>query len=610
MKKILMTVTAAAVVAAVAVPAAARDVTAQRLDGARDEPQNWLMIHGDYLNHRWSRLNQINVGNVHELRPVFSVAIGGWASVSQSYDPPAVGSYGIPDEEGTPLVDDGFLYIADGLYKINKIDVRSGTKGEIVWRFDPEVSRHRTNRGVAMINNSVYIATGDMRMLRVDRDSGEAVYDVNIQAPTNATYGTPSPVSQTVSAAPMTYRSASGRELVFQGESSGGSRGTISWCSAWDAETGEMAWRWYSVPFPGEFGHDTWKNENWRTGGGGCWAPPAYDKETNTIFAGTGDTWPSYDPEFRPGDNLFTASTVALNADTGELEWWFQATPNERWDLDEAAPRLVFKSDAFGGNTIVANFERQGYYYLWDHTDTMARGSSGPVRATFLQARPYQDPDNINWTAGIDPKTGFPVEYDPNLDVQKYIFSQDMGLPRSRLGETALYCPTWYPAPTALMPPAFNSNSRLHYGVASEQCRMGNALTEPMDPNKDFVGERGCCWEGTNIPGGGIIVAMNVDTGERVKKVRTPLANESGLLGTDGGLLFTGHNNGKVTAYDADSLAEVWSYNAGVSIKSPAITYAVDGRQYIAIVAGGGDNRFKSWGVLNGATLYVFGLGR
>jgi len=603
MKKLLIAAVAVTVAAGMALPAQARPVTADRLEHSRAEPENWLMIHGDYLNHRWSRLNQIDRSNVHNLRPVFAFATGGRAD-ADGYDPPAVGSYRM-EEQGTALIDDGFMYIADGLYRIMKMDVRSGSKAEFVWRHDPEVARNRTNRGVAMMNNSVYIATGDMRLIRVDRDSGETVFDIVTQAPTHPEYGTPSPHTQTHSAAPMAFKTAGGQELIWQGESSGGSRGTISWCGAWDAETGDLAWRWYAVPFPGEFGHDTWKNENWRTGGGGCWAPPSFDKDTNTIFAGTGDTWPSYDPEFRPGDNLFTASTIALDGDTGELVWWFQATPNERWDLDESNPRLVFKGA--GGNTIVANFERQGFYYIWDHTDSWDRRQSSdlPVRATFLRATEYQDPDSITWTKGIDPKTGFPIEYDPSLAVQTYLF----GLPRSNLGEASLHCPTWSGAPIALNPSTFNNATRLHYAVASEQCRLGNALVEPMDPNKDFVGERGCCWEGEATGQGNAIFAMNVDTGERVMKAVFPHSrNDSGLLGTDGGLIFTGQMDGKVTALDSSNLAELWSFNTGTNIKSPVVTYSVNGNQYIAVVAGG-RNRLSEAGVLMSNMMWVFALG-
>jgi alcohol dehydrogenase (cytochrome c) len=610
LSKYLIGAMALACASAVALPAMAREVTADRLNNARAEPENWLMIHGDYLNHRWSRLSQINTSNVNSLRPVFSVAIGGWLHKG-SYDPPPVGSYGQVAEESAPLVDDGFMYITDGLYKILKMDVRSGKKAEIVWKFDPEVERHRLSRGVAMINNAVYTATGDMRLLKVDRDSGEAVFDVVTQAYEVENYGTPSQVSQTVSAAPMAYRAASGRELIFVGESSGGSRGTISWCSAWDADTGDMAWRWFSVPFPGEFGHDTWTNENWRTGGGGCWAPPAYDAETNTILAGTGDTWPSYDPAFRPGDNLFTVSTVSLDADTGELVWYFQATPNERWDLDEASPRLVFKA-ADGLTTMVANFERQGFYYLWDHSDSVMRGraASDPARGTFISARAYQDPENITWTDGIDPKTGFPLEYDPTQTIQAYKY----GHVRDLMGDAPLHCPDWLGGPTALMPPAFNEATRLHYVATTVGCRT-QALVEPMDPDKEFVGEQGCCWEGEGDIRGGAIFVMDVDTGERVQKRTLTVASESGLLGTDGGLLFTGHGNGDVTAYDAATLAELWTYSTGANIKSPVITYSVGGNQFVAVLAAGapfGGALFGQGGgglVHQSNMLFVFGLG-
>ena len=155
----------------------------------------------------------------------------------------------------------------------------------------------------------------------------------------------------------------------MQGESSGGQLGTRSWVGAWDVNTGQLAWRTFTIPAPGEPGSETWKDNHnaWRVGGGGVWQTASYDPATNLLFYGTGDAFPSFDPEFRPGDNLFTASTIALDADTGKIVWYFQETPNEHWDFDTPSPKMLYEVSVNGETRkVVANFSRNGFFYTLD----------------------------------------------------------------------------------------------------------------------------------------------------------------------------------------------------------------------------------------------------
>ena len=247
MRKAILIATAAAAVAGFVLPAHAADVTPQRLLNSKAEPQNWLMNMGSYDSWRYSTLRAINRSNVADLRPVFQFSVGGWINTQVDYDP---GFYGQAREQGIPLVDDGFMYAHDGLNRVMKMDVRSGHMAEMIWHFDPEATRNRTSRGIALLNNSVYVATNDMRLINVDRDTGEALWDIDITATMDPATGTPSPDTQQITAAPMTVRGASGRELVLQGESSGGTRGTRSWVGAWDAADGEFIWRFFTIPAP------------------------------------------------------------------------------------------------------------------------------------------------------------------------------------------------------------------------------------------------------------------------------------------------------------------------------------------------------------------------
>ncbi len=575
-------VLAAIGLAATVHPATAADVTAEQLLNAAKEPQNWLMVHRDYDNSRHSPLSDVNRGNVKDLKLKFMFSIGGRAT----------GGTLRGKEEATPLVDDGFMYVNDTWGRVMKFDVRSGTQAVPLWRHDPKIKQSRTQRGIAMYGNKVFIPTNDMRMIALNRDSGEVVWEVNAAAPTDPATGTPSPKTQGFTAAPLTIKTRGGKELVLQGESTGGQLGTRSWVGAWDVNTGQLAWRTFTIPAPGEPGSETWKDKHnaWRTGGGGVWQTASYDPATNLVFYGTGDAFPSFDPEFRPGDNLFTASTIALDADTGKIVWYFQETPNEHWDFDTPSPKMLYEVSINGETRkVVANFSRNGYYYTLDRNN-----------GQFLRADQYQE--KITWTKGIDPKTGKPVDYDPTKDVQTYA---GIGVRRAKRGEEA--CPWWNGSPT-FFPPTLDAKRGVAYVAGAEGCISGTASKTPMDENKDYVGLPPCCTEQGRVTAHGALWALDLRTGKIVGKQTFRVYNESGLLSTGGDLLFTGQSNGQFTAYDADTLKEVWSINLGTPITAPPMSYSVNGKQYIAVVAGGAVNVRGAAAYQPSAIVAVFGL--
>jgi len=548
--------------AAIVGPATAADVTAERLLNSPNDPQNWLMVHRDYDNSRHSGLKDINKTNAKDLKLKFMISIGGMAT----------GGTLRGKEEATPLVDDGFMYVNDTWGRVMKFDVRSGTQAVPLWLHDPKIKQSRTQRGIAMYGNKVFIPTNDMRMIALNRDSGEVVWEVNALAPTDPTTGTPSAKTQGFTAAPLAIKTRGGKEIVLQGESSGGQLGTRSWVGAWDVNSGQLAWRTFTIPAPGEPGSETWKDKHnaWRIGGGGVWQTASYDPATNLVFYGTGDAFPSFDPEFRPGDNLFTASTIALDADTGKIVWFFQETPNEHWDFDTPSPKMLYEVNINGENRkVVANFSRNGYYYTLDRSN-----------GQFIRADQYQE--KITWTKGIDPKTGKPVDYDPTKDVQLYA---GVGVRRGKRGEEA--CPWWNGSPT-FFPPTMDAKRGIAYVAGAEGCISGTLSKTPMDENKDYVGLPPCCSEHGRVTAHGALWAIDVKTGKILGKETFQPPTESGMLSTDGNLVFTGHMNGKFAAYDANTLKEVWSFNTGTPITAPPMTYSVGGKQYVAVVAGGG----------------------
>ena len=569
--KISLVTLAALGLAAMAMPAAAADVTPQRLLDAAGDAQNWLMVHHYYNNTRHSPLGQVNSDTVKDLKPKFNYSICGRST----------GGTLPGKEESTPLVDDGFMYVSDTYDRVMKFDVRSGSEAVPLWRYDPKITKSRTNRGIAMYGNKVFISTNDVRMIALNRDSGEVVWETQAIAPTDPATGTPSAKTQTFTAAPLAIKTAGGKELVVQGESSGGQLGTRSWVGAWEVETGKLAWRTFTIPAPGEPGSETWKDNHnaWRVGGGGVWQTASYDPATNLLYYGTGDAFPSHDPEFRPGDNLFTASTIALDADTGKIVWYFQETPNEHWDFDTPSPKMLYEVSVNGETRkVVANFSRNGFFYTLDRAN-----------GQFLRADQYQE--KVTWTKGIDPKTGKPVDYDPGRSVQLYAGT---GAMRGKPAQED--CPWWGGAPT-FFPPTLDAKRMIAYVTGAEGCVTGTADRTPLEETKDYVGLPPCCSQQGRAAAHGAIWALDVRTGKVVNKAQFPAASESGMLSTGGDLLFSGHPNGRLVAYDADTLKEVWSFNVGTPITAPPMTYSVGGKQYIAVVAGGAAG-------LRGAGLY------
>jgi len=542
-------------------PALAADVTPQRLLDTAAEPQNWLTVHHDYNNSRHSLLKDINRDNVKDLKLKYIFSIGGRST----------GGTLRGKEESTPLVDDGFMYVADTWDRIMKFDVHSGTEAVPLWRYDPKITQSRTNRGIAMYGNKVFIGTNDMRMIAVNRDTGELAWEVQARAPTDPVTGTPSAKTQGFTAAPLALKTRGGKELVLQGESTGGQLGTRSWIGAFDVNTGALAWRTFTIPAPGEPGSETWKDNHnaWRVGGGGVWQTASYDPATNLVFYGTGDAFPSFDPEFRPGDNLFTASTIALDADTGKIVWYFQETPNEHWDFDTPSPKMLYEVSVNGETRkVVANFSRNGFFYTLDRTN-----------GQFLRADQYQG--KVNWTKGIDPKTGKPVDYDPTRNVQLYA---NVGGMRGKPGQEA--CP-WYNGSPTFFPPTLDQKRMIAYVAGAEGCWAGTNVKTPLDETKDYVGLPPCCQEQGRVTAQGALWAMDVRTGKVVNKVQLPDLSESGMLSTDGDLLFNGRPDGHLVAYDADTLKDLWSFSLGTPITAPPMTYSVGGKQYVAVVAGG-----------------------
>jgi alcohol dehydrogenase (cytochrome c) len=518
-------------------PALAAEVTADRLVNPDKEPGNWLMNHRTYDAQRYSPLEQINKANVNNLKLAYAVAIGG-SSTNENL-------------EATPLAEDGFLYVVDQLGVLYKIDGRSGEIGRIIWRMDPGQEKvPLSNRGAALWGNVVVtVANYPPRMIATDKQTGRVVWQANLSD---------GQVDVQLTAAPIVV----GDKIVLG--AAGGDRGVRDFIVAADAATGKVAWRKYVIPAPGEAGSETWKDDHnaWQTGGGAMWVTGSYDVTTNQLLWGTGNPVPSFDPYYRPGDNLYTNSLISWDPDDGKMNWYFQYTPGDTWNFDEAGTHiLIDATHASSTIKLVAHVGRNGFLYTMNRAD-----------GRLLLAKPYMK--NVNWTDGIDQRTGKPLDYDPKKDVQTY--SRQVSAARARK-----LCPS-LSGGNNFWPASYSRRTRLLYVATSiSSCgdvEPGVKIATVADDWKG--GFRGIARVESEI------VAVDPLSGEVRKKFHSIYQNNSGLLSTAGGVIFTGYTNGTFAAFDDITLEELWKINVGTGFAAPPMTFEANGRQYVAILAG------------------------
>jgi len=552
---------------AVAVPALAAEVTTQRLLNPDKEPQNWLMNHRSYDGQRFSPLARINKGNVKGLRLAYAVPLGGSGAMEVIH--------------ATPLVEDGFLYITDGWGVLYKIDVTSGDVGRVVWRMEPKQEQQATNRGAALWGNLVITtANYPARVIATDKISGKVVWETNMM------FGEP---ELRLTSAPLAIK-----DKLIVG-AAGGDRGVRDWIAGLDAASGKVLWRKYVIPAPGEPGSETWKGSTnaWQTGGAAMWVTGTYDPDTNQTIWGTGNPVPMFDPFYRPGDNLYTNSAISWDPDTGAMNWYFQYTPGDMWDYDEVGTHILIDGQVAGQpRKLVTHSARNGFLYTMDRHNGQIIG-----------ANPYME---VNWTKGIDQKTGKPLDYDPTKDIQTYagVGNLTPGAPLKKV------CPS-QAGGNNYWPSSYSPGTKLMYIPALTAC-----VNISIDREKHNA-QRG--WNGglsqTDERFESNLTAVDPLTGDVKKSVHLRYPNYSGTLATAGGLVFLGLLDGTVAAYDDATLDELWKVNIGTGFCAPPMTFEVNGKQYLAIASGlSAPARAKLVNtpelkeIRNSTVLYVFAL--
>jgi alcohol dehydrogenase (cytochrome c) len=512
-------------------------VTADRLKNPEDS--NWLMVRRTYDGWGYSPLEQITPANVGRLRPVWVFSTGE-ARV----------------HEAPPIVNNGAMFVTTPNGQVIAIDAKSGT---LLWRYrrprpPGALVPHETNRGVALYGEKVFYAAGEAALVALDARTGRELWATTVADNKSAYY---------VTLAPLV---ADGKVMVG---ASGGEFGIRGFVAAYDPETGKELWRTYTIPAPDEPGGDTWpKGEHWRTGGAPVWVTGNYDPETNLAFWGTGNGSPTIGDQ-RPGDNLYTTSTIALDVTTGAIKGHFQYHPNDSWDWDEVSPPILVDYRR-GGRTIKGLIDVARNGYLW-----FLERSAGPIR--FVEGKPYV---YQNVFRGLDPKTGR-----PDIDPAR----------KPGTGKEAEYCPNAHGGKN--WPPiAFSPKTRMIYVPANNNlCGSSSGVEAVYTPGRAYVGVRGLgAFAAPGADHFGEVQAWNVDTGERAWTHHySQSPNWGSMLVTGGGVVFTGGTSDrKFHAFDASTGKLLWEFPTNSGIVAPPTSFTIEGKQYIAVESGwGGDSR-------------------
>jgi alcohol dehydrogenase (cytochrome c) len=499
-------------------------VTYDRLRAAAREPQNWLSYSGGYASWRYSTLDQINSRNASRLSLQWAFQVGDLGQL-----------------ETTPLVVDGVLYGTGQNNRAFAIDARTG---RAIWRYQRNLPDKlqpccgMVNRGFAILGNRLFMATLDAHVIALDTKTGNLLWDV-VAADYRQAY--------TFTVAPLALKNE-----VIVGVS-GGEYGIRGFIDAYDAGTGRRLWRFNTVPGPSETGHETWTGDSWQTGGAPAWITGSYDPDLNLLFWPTGNPSPSNYGGDRTGDNLFSNSMLALDPDSGKLRWYFQFTPHDLHDYDATQIPVLLDANWNGQpRKLLVLANRSGFLYVLDRSN-----------GQFLSAKPF---GHVTWAKGIAPD-GKPI-----LNAESPSKQEGQRVCPGALGLT-----NWFS-------PSYNPDTKFFYVATSNECDIFTSAPQKYRAGHDFLGS-------VHVPDpverpSGSLKALDPLTGELKWEFPYFSSPNGGALSSAGGVVLAGDSDGNFIALDARTGVDLWHVQLGAAIYSTAITYQIDGRQYIVIPAG------------------------
>jgi len=508
-------------------------VTADRL--TNPEPGNWMLYRRTYDGQGFSPLDKINTTNVKNLEPAWTFSTG----VNEGHEAP-------------PVVNNGVMFVATPQNQVIALDAKTGDQ---IWRYKREIPEdlsqlHPTSRGVGLWQDKLYLATTDDHLVALDAKTGKVAWDQKVQDYKKGQYMTLMPLV------------VSGKVLVG---GSGGEYGVRGYVVAYDANDGKELWRTFTIPGPGEPGHETWQGDDWKSGGGSAWMTGNYDSALNLVYWGVGNAapWPG---DLHPGDNLYTTSVLALDPGSGKISAYYQYHPNDSWDWDEVeAPMLIdLQKD---GQTIksLVHPGRDAVFWVLERS---------PDKIRFVAGWPFVYTDV--WKS-IDPETGKPTP-DPEH--------------KPALGKKVAFCPSLWGGkdwPSA----AYSPKTRLVYVPAQNNfCGSFVGAKEPLEPGKLWLGTKEEDILLTERPGSdhfGELQAWDPATGKKAWQHNFRWQLMATVLATGGDLVFVGGTNDRMfRAFDAKTGDLLWEQKTNSGVTGAPVAYEVDGTEYIAVQSGWG----------------------
>jgi len=516
-------------------------VTPERIVRSAGEPQNWLTYSGTYASQRYTTLRQITRANVRDLEQRWVLqgqVLGAWQS--------------------SPLVVDGRMYLTQRPNDVLALDAETG---RVFWQYrynnsaDQRVCCGANNRGLAIHGDTLFMGTLDAHLIAIDARNGQPLWNTTVAD---------SKLAYSVTMAPLVIK-----DLVIVGVG-GGEYGIRGFIAAYDVRTGKEVWRFNTIPAPGEPGSETWQGDDWEHGGASVWVTGSYDPELNLTYWGVGNPGPDWNPDQRPGDNLYSDSVVALDADTGELKWHFQFTPNDAYDYDAVQIPVLVDTDWRGRpRKLMLWANRNGFFYVLDR-----------ITGEFLQGTPFV---KVNWASGLDAR-GRPIQT-----------PQPPGSPTwpGNQGGTNWYSPSYSPRTGLFYLSAwvdyasYFRREQQEFELGRNYAGGGHRVVTPVPDSPGVaIGRRTPINNWTDAVAHGEVIALDPMTGQQRWSFRQYDVTDSGIMTTATDLLFTGGREGYFHALDARTGELLWKASLGGQIVNAPVSYEIDGKQFIATISG------------------------